>query len=94
MQAFSDWHVYQNIMENNDTGFTFFNTVYFVGETKPHDVYVVNNTMVGNRKGIYFKWLCENMSDNHVVNNLIVGPSAIEPMVLLVRNDQIWASMM
>jgi hypothetical protein len=77
MQAFSDWHVYQNIMENNGTGFVFFNTTYFVGETKPHHVYVANNTMVGNRAGIYFKWLCENMSDNHVVNNLIIGSSAI-----------------
>ena len=77
MQAFSDWHVYQNIMENNDTGFLFFNTVYFVGETKPHHVYVANNTMVGNRAGIYFKWLCQNMSDNSVVNNLIIGSSAV-----------------
>jgi hypothetical protein len=77
MQAFSDWHVYQNIMENNETGFLFFNTVYFVGETKPHHVYVVNNTMVGNRAGIYFKWLCQNMSDNSVGNNLIIGSSAV-----------------
>ena len=77
MQAFSDWHVYQNIMENNGTGFLFFNTEYFVGETKPHHVYVANNTMVGNRAGIYFKSLCQNMSDNHVVNNVIIGSSAI-----------------
>ena len=77
MQAFSDWHIYQNIMENNGGGFTFFNTEYFVGETKPHHVYVVNNTMIGNGVGIYFKSLCQNMSDNHVVNNLIIGPSAV-----------------
>jgi hypothetical protein len=77
MQAFSNWQVYQNIMVNNAAGFTFFNTEYFVGNTKPHHVYVVNNTMVGNLAGIYLKSLCQNMSDNHVVNNLIIGSSAV-----------------
>ena len=55
----------------------FFNTKYYLGETKQHNVYVVNNTMVGNAAGIYFKSLCQNMSDNHVLNNLIIGPSAV-----------------
>jgi hypothetical protein len=78
MQAFSDWHVYQNIMENNSTGFLFFNTIYFVGNTKPNDVYVVNNTMYNNRNGgIYFKSLCQNLNNNHVSNNLIIGSNAI-----------------
>ena len=48
-----------------------------MGEPKPHHVYVANNTMVGNRAGIYFKSLCQNMSDNYVVNNLIIGSSAV-----------------
>lgn len=73
MQAFSDWHVYQNIMQNNNTGFVFFNTIYYVGNTKPNDVYVVNNTMYGNTTGIYFKSLCQNLNNNHVKNNLIIG---------------------
>ena len=64
-------------MENNGTGFLFFNTIYFVGETKPHHVYVANNTMVGNTAGIYFKSVCQNMSDNQVVNNVIIGFNAI-----------------
>ena len=78
MGPYSDWNVYQNIMENNQSGFLFFNTIYFVGEPKSNHVYVANNTMVGNRRsGIYFKWMCENMSDNHVVNNLIIGSNAV-----------------
>ena len=77
MNPYSDWLVYQNIMENNASGFTFFNTTHFLGRTKPHHVYVVNNTMVGNGAGIYFKSLCQNMSDNHIVNNLVIGSSAI-----------------
>lgn len=77
MQAFSDWHVYQNIMQNNRTGFLFFNTTYFVGNAKPNDIHIINNTMYGNAIGIYFKSLCQNLGNNHVKNNLIVGSNNI-----------------
>lgn len=77
MQAFSDWHVYQNIMQNNGSGFLFFNSIYYVGNTKPNDIYIVNNTMYGNTRGIYFKSLCGNLNNNHVVNNLIIGSNNI-----------------
>lgn len=77
MQAFSDWHVYQNIMQRNGSGFLFFNTIYFVGNTKPNDVYIANNTMYDNTVGIYFKSLCQNLNNNHVVNNLIIGSTNI-----------------
>lgn len=85
MQAFSDWHVYQNIMENNGTGFLFFNTIYYVGNTKPNDVYVVNNTMYNNTVGgIYFKSLCQNLNNNHVANNLIIG----SPSIIIVDSSE------
>ena len=77
IHPYSNWHVYQNIMENNAFGFTFFNTNRFLGKTKPHHVFVVNNTMIDNKGGIYFKNLCQNMNDNHVANNVIIGPSAV-----------------
>lgn len=73
MKPFSDWHVYQNLIKGNRFGYLFMPTINYVGNPKPNDTYVVNNTMVENTHGIYLRGLCGNFNNNHVKNNIIVG---------------------
>ena len=69
-QAWSDFEVYQNVIRDNTHGITLHASEQGVGNDKPNDIYIANNTFDNHVWGIYLKGVCADFNSNYYRNNI------------------------
>lgn len=75
-QAWSNWHIYQNLFLDNGGGLAVLAFEYYVGDPQPRGYVVANNTLVGNSHAFRLEGFCNDASGMVYRNNIAVDTTA------------------